>query len=224
MLLLWWCPFKIQKEKQAGLQFTSTDYLSIVSTLVRIRWTIPLRVQFYFKATYVFLRGIYNRSIASMVIWSNLKYWSNIIKFPARYLVYIRFTSGRCLLLGLYSERHLVWIPGTIWFTYRAIFGLHYMLGALCIIWFISRSFIVFIPGIICSIFSNIWCIFWAQLGLYSLSFWVIFQVLISLYLGRYLALFCELLGLHPLPPEPFLLYSKCYLVYDRTLLDLYPR
>ncbi len=27
-LLWWWCPFKIQKEKRAGLQFTSTDYLS----------------------------------------------------------------------------------------------------------------------------------------------------------------------------------------------------
>ncbi len=26
MLLLWWCPFKIQKEKRAGLQFTSTDF------------------------------------------------------------------------------------------------------------------------------------------------------------------------------------------------------
>jgi hypothetical protein len=25
LLLLGWCPFKIQKEKQAGLQFTSTD-------------------------------------------------------------------------------------------------------------------------------------------------------------------------------------------------------
>jgi hypothetical protein len=44
MLLLWWCPFKIQKEKWAGLQFTSTDFLSIVSTPLRIRWTIPLSI------------------------------------------------------------------------------------------------------------------------------------------------------------------------------------
>ncbi len=42
MFLLWWCPFKIRKEKRAGLQFTSTDYLSIVLTPVRIRWTVPL--------------------------------------------------------------------------------------------------------------------------------------------------------------------------------------
>ncbi len=42
MLLLWWCPFKIQKEKQAGLLFTSTDYLSIVLIPFRIHWTIPL--------------------------------------------------------------------------------------------------------------------------------------------------------------------------------------
>ncbi len=44
MLLLWWCPFKIQKEKWAGLQFTSTDGMSLVSTPLRIRWTIPLKM------------------------------------------------------------------------------------------------------------------------------------------------------------------------------------
>jgi hypothetical protein len=42
MLLLWWCPFKIQKEKRAGLQFIRTDYLSLLLTPPRIRWTIPL--------------------------------------------------------------------------------------------------------------------------------------------------------------------------------------
>ncbi len=42
MFLLWWCPFKIWKEKRAGLQFTSTDYLSIVLTPIIIRWTVPL--------------------------------------------------------------------------------------------------------------------------------------------------------------------------------------
>ncbi len=40
MLLFWWCPFKIQKEKRTCLQFTSTDFLSIVLTPLRIRWTI----------------------------------------------------------------------------------------------------------------------------------------------------------------------------------------
>ncbi len=43
MLLLWLCPIKIQKEIWAGLHFTITDYLSIVSTPLRILWTIPLR-------------------------------------------------------------------------------------------------------------------------------------------------------------------------------------
>ncbi len=38
-----WCPFKIQKEKLAGLQLTSADYLSLLLTPLRIRWTIPLR-------------------------------------------------------------------------------------------------------------------------------------------------------------------------------------
>jgi hypothetical protein len=42
MLLLLGCLFKIQKEKRAGLQFTSTDYLSFLLTPLRIRWTIPL--------------------------------------------------------------------------------------------------------------------------------------------------------------------------------------
>ncbi len=42
MLLLWWCPFKIQKEKWASFQFTSTDYLSLVLIPLRIRWTITL--------------------------------------------------------------------------------------------------------------------------------------------------------------------------------------
>jgi hypothetical protein len=46
MLLLGWCPFKIRKEKLAGLHFTSTDYLSLVLTPPRIRWTIPLNLCF----------------------------------------------------------------------------------------------------------------------------------------------------------------------------------
>ncbi len=33
--------FKIQNEKRAGLQFTSTDYLNLLLTTLRIRWTIP---------------------------------------------------------------------------------------------------------------------------------------------------------------------------------------
>jgi hypothetical protein len=50
MLLLWWCPIKIQKEKLPGLQFMTTDYLSLVLTPLRIRWTIPLRPFVYFIA------------------------------------------------------------------------------------------------------------------------------------------------------------------------------
>jgi hypothetical protein len=46
MLLLWWCSLRIQKEKLAGLQFTSMDYLSIVSTSLRICLTIPLNLPF----------------------------------------------------------------------------------------------------------------------------------------------------------------------------------
>jgi hypothetical protein len=41
MLSLWWCPFK--KKKWPCLQFTKTDYLSLVLTPVRIRWRIPLK-------------------------------------------------------------------------------------------------------------------------------------------------------------------------------------
>jgi hypothetical protein len=34
LLLLRWCSFNIQKEKRAGLQFTSTDYLSLLLALL----------------------------------------------------------------------------------------------------------------------------------------------------------------------------------------------
>jgi hypothetical protein len=39
-------PLKFKKEKWPGLQFTRTDYLSLVLTPLRIRWTIPLRSTF----------------------------------------------------------------------------------------------------------------------------------------------------------------------------------
>ncbi len=39
-------PFKIWKENRTGLQFTSTDYLSIVLTPVRIHWTVPWKISF----------------------------------------------------------------------------------------------------------------------------------------------------------------------------------
>jgi hypothetical protein len=42
MLLVRWCPFKIQKEIRTCLQFTSTDYLCLLLTNCRIRFTIPL--------------------------------------------------------------------------------------------------------------------------------------------------------------------------------------
>ncbi len=47
MILSWWCPFKIQKEKQADPQFTSMDFLSLVLISLIIRWTIPLNTQEY---------------------------------------------------------------------------------------------------------------------------------------------------------------------------------
>jgi hypothetical protein len=49
MLLLRSCPFKIQKEKRAGLPFTSTDYLSLILISLRIRWTIPLSSREHFQ-------------------------------------------------------------------------------------------------------------------------------------------------------------------------------
>jgi hypothetical protein len=35
-------PLKFEEKKQAGLQFTSTNYLSLVLTPLRICWTVPL--------------------------------------------------------------------------------------------------------------------------------------------------------------------------------------
>jgi hypothetical protein len=42
MLLLYGVPLKVNKKNWPGLQFTRTDYLSLVLTPLRIRWTIPL--------------------------------------------------------------------------------------------------------------------------------------------------------------------------------------
>ncbi len=46
MVLCFFCdgvPLKFDKKNKAGLQFTSTDYLSIVLTPGRIRRTVPLK-------------------------------------------------------------------------------------------------------------------------------------------------------------------------------------
>ncbi len=43
-------PLKFEKEKRADLKFTSTDYLSLVLTPLRIRWTVPLsRTHYKFR-------------------------------------------------------------------------------------------------------------------------------------------------------------------------------
>ncbi len=62
LLLLWWCPFKIQKEKRAGLQFTSTDYLALLLTPLRIRWTIPLSELYWLCLVKVTLRRYFQWS------------------------------------------------------------------------------------------------------------------------------------------------------------------
>jgi hypothetical protein len=38
MLYVGWCPFKFQFNKLAGLNFSSRDCLSLVWTLIRVRW------------------------------------------------------------------------------------------------------------------------------------------------------------------------------------------
>ncbi len=60
MLLLWWCPLKLKKEKRAGLQFTSTDYLSLVLTPLSSCLTIPLtsfNIFFLLNKFFLFLCG-----------------------------------------------------------------------------------------------------------------------------------------------------------------------
>jgi hypothetical protein len=42
MLLLWWCPFQIQKEKWLGLLFTMTVFFSLALIPLINRWTIPI--------------------------------------------------------------------------------------------------------------------------------------------------------------------------------------
>ncbi len=42
LLLSWWCFFKIKKESKAVLHFIRTDRLSLFSTLLKSRQTVPL--------------------------------------------------------------------------------------------------------------------------------------------------------------------------------------
>jgi hypothetical protein len=74
MLPLWWCPFKIKKEKLGGLQFFSTDYLSLVLTPLRIRWTIPLSGEIHKDTPEAWLR---ESEVAQQVVKFGL--FSNIV-------------------------------------------------------------------------------------------------------------------------------------------------
>jgi hypothetical protein len=74
MLLLWWCPFKIQKEKRAGVQFTRTDVLSLVLTPLRNRWTIPLskpvqQISKEIKIARSFVHDCYSREGTLGKVW-----------------------------------------------------------------------------------------------------------------------------------------------------------
>ncbi len=79
MLLLWWCPFKIQKEKRAGLQFTSTYYLSLLLTPFRIRWAIPFKP----KKDYLI-----ESKISRLILfgWYACRQYQNIELIPALHL------------------------------------------------------------------------------------------------------------------------------------------
>jgi hypothetical protein len=73
----WWCPFKIQKEKRAGLQFTSTDYLSLLLTPLRIRWTIPL--------TYFFSCHLGSAAACEFKFSTRMASWRELKRFPFFY-------------------------------------------------------------------------------------------------------------------------------------------
>jgi hypothetical protein len=82
MLLLWWYPFKIQKEKLAGLQFTSTDYLSLVWTPLRIRWTVPLTMSHCISC------------ITFLTCWLDSIVYSRLNMNQATRKVYVHFYSS----------------------------------------------------------------------------------------------------------------------------------
>jgi hypothetical protein len=85
MLLLRWCPFQIQNEKWLGLQFTRTDYLSLVLTPLRIRWTIPLTIFLY---SYIVLRNFFHCLLIFVWVREHSAFYfvgSVFVPFPSPY-------------------------------------------------------------------------------------------------------------------------------------------
>jgi hypothetical protein len=70
---------KIQKEKRAGLQFTSPDYLSLLLTPLRIRWTIPLRQK---NVAYPYPQNTHCQELISESPFTSMA--DNFPAFPAR--------------------------------------------------------------------------------------------------------------------------------------------
>ncbi len=84
----WWCPF--QKEKRAGLQFTSPDFSSLLLTPLRFRWTIPLKGIRGTQQTYAFpeapknpfsiaQEGLYHSWSLYLIVSPHLFLWSEAI-------------------------------------------------------------------------------------------------------------------------------------------------
>jgi hypothetical protein len=79
-------PLKIRKEKWPGIQFMRTDYLSLVLTLVRIRWTLQLSICCLSMKTacclsvYIFLTELFSgRSLRPSLysVLASAAYWAS---------------------------------------------------------------------------------------------------------------------------------------------------
>ncbi len=102
MLLLWWCP-QYKKEKQAGLQLTNMDQMSLVSTPLRIRWTISLWQSCHPVPCLQW--GIYLIVQGAIVVFGEVWIWkreSSLDSLPNFRLYFLSFFSSQ--LIGLYSS------------------------------------------------------------------------------------------------------------------------
>jgi hypothetical protein len=92
------CPFKIQKEKRAGLHFKTTGYLSFVLAPLRIHWTIPL-------INYSFFPLSFYTNLLLCVVVADIKVLS-VVKSRNFYILFYLFTGSYSIIFGHKSLSH----------------------------------------------------------------------------------------------------------------------
>ncbi len=95
MLLLWWCLFKIQKEKRKGLQFTSPEYFSLLLTPLRIRKLV--------------VAGSFHEKFPDPTKWYGFDRSWPLTRFEGSERMVCTFESTKCLEVEVEYLESVVW-------------------------------------------------------------------------------------------------------------------